>query len=700
MTRLKSVLLCGAALTVPAFSPALAQQNDASRASSDAITDDTAGVVAPIDAAEAGRADPDQITVVGKLTDVVIARDRIDLLQANDLRDLFRQVPSVTVGGSLGIAQKIYVRGLEDSQLNVTIDGAPQHGTLFHHVGRVSLEPEILEQVELKAGPGEATAGFGAIGGAIRFRTRDPVDMLDPGKSVGGIVKGGWFSNDGYKLSGTLYGRLFGDVGVLGSYVYSDRNDFEDGDGNELRGTSAEQHLGFIKIGGDIGLGHRFSLSYERRDEKGEFGVRPNWPVLLGDDLFPVEAERQTVTGNYGYQSAGIFSAELTAYWTNAEFVQDRYDRWGRYGAEIESYGFDARARFDTGKHDIVVGFEHRNDAVMSQYLADPAMWQPWAWDPSIGRFEEDGALFGVYIQDHWRVFDPLLLSFGARYDAYDLDQVTYGDGTNSDGVSFNVGADYEILPGLTLNAGYAEAFRGKEIGDAFTLEKRPGTLSLQPNLQPERVGNLEIGASFQRGGFTASAAYFDMEIEDVILDQLYGANYYENAGDFTSEGFELRAAYEHGPFRLSGFYNHYDSRLNGNRINGYDHIALGNTMGDNWNVTAGFAPSRSFDLEASVTRFDTVNNLEALYRDAEFGYIPSTVEIDKPGYTVVDILSRWSPMRDGGLTLYAGIYNLFDKQYIAHASVADYSDIPGFGIVSGVPEPGRNIRLSASYRF
>ena len=103
----------------------------------------------------------DQITVVGVLTDTELDREQIERTQANDLADLFRGVPSVTVGGGVGIAQKIYVRGLEDSMLNVTVDGAPQRGTLFHHVGRVSIEPELLETVDVQTGPGEATSGFG-----------------------------------------------------------------------------------------------------------------------------------------------------------------------------------------------------------------------------------------------------------------------------------------------------------------------------------------------------------------------------------------------------------------------------------------------------------------------------------------------------------------------------------------------------------
>lgn len=652
------------------------------------------------------------IVVVGALTDVEIDREEIEVLQANDLADLFRNVPSVAVGGGVGLAQKIYVRGLEDSLLNVTIDGAPQRGTLFHHIGRVTIEPEILETVDVQAGPGEATAGFGAVGGAIRFRTRNAVDMLQDGRDIGGIAKAGWFSNDGYKLSGTVYGRIAGDIGILASYVHVNRDPYKDGDGVRQLATGAEQNLGFVKVGGELGGGHRITASYEQRRESGRFGQRPNWPVLAGDRLFEAKGKRQTAILNYGFEGDSGVGIEATGYWTRTNFTQDRFDRWGLYGAEIESYGFDVRAKLAVANHDITVGAEHRRDAVTSEYLADPVMWQPWAWDPNIGSFTEKGSLMGVYMQDHWRVADPLLISFGARYDAYDLDQKTYRTGTKSDGISFNIGAEFEIVRGLSLNAGFAEAFRGKEIGDAFTLEKRPGRLSLSPTLRPERVDNLEGGVKYDLGGFTASAVYYEMTIKNVILDQLgrdasqpiQDAVYYENVGKFKSKGLELRAGYRTGPFSIDAYYNHYDSRLNGNRIEGYEHIALGNSTGDNWAVTAGFQPSDHFNFRASLTRYEDLNNIEVLFREVQLypADVPTTQFIDKPGYTTVDLFGSWRPFGSDRLELQAAVYNLFDKRYIAHASVADYGQLglPDYAIVSGLPEPGRNVRLTASVRF
>lgn len=648
----------------------------------------------------------DELVVVGALTDVILAEDEIALRQANDLQDLFRTTPSVAVGGSIGLAQKIYVRGLEDSLLNVTVDGAPQGGTLFHHIGRVSIEPELLETVELQTGAGEATAGFGAIGGAIRFRTRDPIDLLSDGRRFGGMAKASWFSNDGEKLSLTGAARLVGDLGVMASYVQVDRDEMEDGDGEVLRGAAAKQRLGFIKMGGELGAGHRVSLSYEQREEEGAFGQRPNWPVLAGDQLFPAEGERRTAVANYGYDAARGWRLQATGYWTKTEFTQDRYDRWGLYGAEIETVGFDLRGHFDLGAHRLTAGVEHRRDEVASAYLGPAAQWANWAWDPTIGRFEEEGQLTGLYVQDHWRPTDALQLSFGARYDDYELEQTTYGDATSSDGVSFNGGLEYQITPELAFNIGYAEAFRGKEIGDAFTLETRPGRISLAPDLRPEKVENFEMGLVWARDGFRASAVYYDMAIDDVILDQLgggappEGATYYENIGGYESDGFELRAGYDAGPVAVDAFYTSYDARLNGRTIEGYEQIALGNSMGDNWNVTGTARPFEALELQASLTRYEDLNDIEVLHRSVELGWIGSTRFVDKPGYTVVDLFARWTPFANRNIELLAAVYNVFDKTYRAHASVADYSAIPDYEIVQGVNEPGRNVRLTVSYRY
>lgn len=219
----------------------------------------------------------EKIEVVGASTNFSVTAEDIEQFQANDLADIFRESPSVSVGGSVGVAQKIYVRGLEDAYLNVTVDGAQQTSTLFHHIGRVTLDPDLLKQIDVQAGAGEATNGPGAIGGAIRFKTKDAQDLLNEGEQFGGRVKANYFSNDGTRYSGTLYGKLNPSFGLLGYYSAVDRNTMEDGDGDKIYGTAAEQELTFIKASGDITDKHYLSVSLEQRDEEGHFP-----PDLIG----------------------------------------------------------------------------------------------------------------------------------------------------------------------------------------------------------------------------------------------------------------------------------------------------------------------------------------------------------------------------------------------------------------------------------
>lgn len=648
----------------------------------------------------------DEIVVVGRLTtDRVTARD-IASRQVLDLDEVFRQIPSVSVGGAVSIAQKIYVRGLEDSMLNVTVDGAPQHGTLFHHIGRVAMEPELLKTVDIQTGAGEATAGFGAIGGAIRFRTRDPGDLLEAGQHFGGLAKAGYYSNDGYKLSGSMYGRVWEEMGILASFVQRDSDDMQDGEGNTLAGTGARQRLGFLKFGGPLSERQRLSASYEFRDEQADFGQRPNWPVLEGDPLYPAEGQRETAVVNHGFNVSDRLELETTGYWTQSEFEQDIYDRWGRYGAKIRSVGVDVRANLLLGSHRSVIGVEYRDDHVASGYLESVDVWGDWAWDADVGRFIEEGDVLGVYAQDHWQILEPLLLSYGFRYDRYDLTQVTYDNGADSDGFSFNAGLEYRLTAHWTLLASFGEAFRGKEIGDAFTLEKRPGRISLSPTLEPERVDNFEGGVEYSYDGFRASVAYYNTVIDDVILDQLgngpapQDAVYYENVGEFRAEGVELKAGYSTGVFSVDAYFNHYESTLNDDRIEGYEQIGLGNSIGDNWGVTVGYQPTETLSFQASLLRFEDLNNIEVLQRSVEIGWIESTQFVDKPGYTVVDLFGTWRPFGNDRLSVHAAIYNLFDETYRAHASVADYSAIPDWETVAGVLEPGRDFRLGVSMQF
>ena len=70
--------------------------------------------------------------------------DDIALKQADHLSDLLRDQPGVDIGGAHSTNQRISIRGLQDLDLEITIDGARQNNFMYHHMGNLLINADIL----------------------------------------------------------------------------------------------------------------------------------------------------------------------------------------------------------------------------------------------------------------------------------------------------------------------------------------------------------------------------------------------------------------------------------------------------------------------------------------------------------------------------------------------------------------------------
>jgi hemoglobin/transferrin/lactoferrin receptor protein len=662
----------------------------------------------------------ERIVIVGATTNTEITAEKLEAYQATDLGDIFRHTPSVTVGGSLGVAQKIYVRGMEDTMLNVTVDGAPQTSSLFHHIGRVSIEPELLQSVEVQAGAGEATAGIGAVGGAIRFETKDADDLLEKDEIFGGTVKAGYFSNDGHKESITLYGKATDTVGILASYVNVSNNDMVDGDGEIIPGTAADQTLAFVKVSAELTENQNLSLSYEKREEQGDFSKNTNWQPLETDELYASWGDRETIVLNHAWYLNDLVNLETTLYSTDSSFKRELYT----WDASINTIGFDIRNTSNLGDHSLTYGVEHKNDEVHAE-----------SYGAYGGVNNEEGMVTAFYAQDHWQLTDDLVLSLGARYDAYELEHTgdvvawekdadgnwiatpDYSDPEagnfsvdKQDGVSLNGGLAYSITDDLTFSAGYAQALRGRQIADAFTL----GEVEHNENLEPEEVENSEVGFVYNDGTFIFEASAYLSTINDVVFDKFKGREgvFYENIGDLETAGFEFVAGYQAEDFDVLLSYNTNDVELNntsfvwgdetvhfdGLDLEAYEYAGLGTTVGDSINLSINYDVNAQLAMGFNVNYVADVNGIEVFHRSMELGWVTELETVSKPGYTVADAYISYTPLEN--LTVDLSIQNLFDETYRNHGSVADYGHIDGYESVVGINEAGHDIRLAVSYNF
>lgn len=608
-------------------------------------------------------------------SDAVVTEEQIEKFQASDLEDVFASQPEVAVGGSVGIAQKVYVRGIEDPLLNVTIDGATQAGALFHHTGRLAVEPELLKRVEVEAGAGRATSGAGALGGAIRFVTKDPEDLLRPGEQLGALVKLGSFSNtDGYRASTTLFGRLSDRWSTLVSVNQSDHERFEDGDGNEIPGTDSRQQLGFAKIVGQLPGDQTLKLSHEVRTDEGERPQRPQWQISGFNPLYDLDGRRDTTTVNYGFEPAAnpLVDLGLTVYYTESELEQNVVNRWGRYFGFTRSIGGDLRNSSELGSHTLTYGVDYREDRVNAGGAANRRAE------------EENGTVTGVYLQDDYWLTDHLLLSAGVRYDDYQLDDNNDQSFSEND-VSPNANVAWEVIDGLTLRAGYAEAFRGPSTHDTFKIDRAQN----DPDLKGEKAKNREVGFDYIYRNFTLSGEVYRSEIRDAIADPLFGPVIYQNIGDLESDGYRIGTSYHWQGLQAGLSFHSNEAEVNGEPLTVYVHNLLGNSIGDTWVADLSYRWDRNLEFGWQGRFVQGIDDLET-----------SVGTIDKPGYGVHDLFVHWLPTGNEDLRLTLTVKNVGDKQYIDHASNADYESIPGYEGVIGLPEPGRDIRLGLALRF
>lgn len=633
-------------------------------------------VAAPVVHAEPVTLNTIQVTADREAgADAVVDANAIDRSLASDLDDVFAGEPEVSVGGSVGIAQKVYVRGLEDPLLNVSVDGAVQGGVLFHHTGRIAVDPDLLKRVEVDAGAGKATAGAGALGGAIRFITKDPKDLLREGENVGALIKFGSFSNTkGYSAGTTVFGRLSDQWSTLVSVNQSDHERYEDGKGNEMPGTDARQQLGLAKLVGRFANGQTLRLSHEVRTDGGERPQRPQWVISSFNSLYDLDGRRDTTTLNYGVAPDDNLwlDTEFTLYHSESEIEQNVADRWGRYYGFSRSIGGDLRNTSRIGDHSLTYGVDYREDKVNAGGEADKRAE------------EETGDVLGVYLQADLWLTQQLLLSAGARYDDYNLKD-NNDETFSEDAVSPNANLSWQVVDGLTLKAGYAEAFRGPMPHDAFKMDRAQN----DPNLKGEKAQNTEVGFDYVYENFTLSAEVYRSKIKDAIADALFGPAIYQNIGDLESDGYRIATGYQWNALSAGLSFHSNDAEVDGQPLTVYEHNLLGNTIGDTWVADLAYRWNRTLEFGWQGRFVQGIDDLET-----------SVGAIDKPGYGVHDLFVNWLPTGNEDLRLTLAVKNVADNDYLDHASNADYQNISGYEGVVGLPAMGRDIRLGLAMRF
>jgi len=607
----------------------------------------------------------------GEETQGSITNEDLTKRSATDLNDIFQKTPSITVSGGRNQAQQIHINGLESNLSNVTIDGAKQ-GNIYHHAGTVFVEPELLKQVGIDAGAGNALQGLGALNGTLRFETKNAFDLLPEDQTFASLTKGLYYSNgEGYRASQSLAFRLSDNWAFLLSGSKSDRDAYKDGNGDvvELTDYTSENYL--LKFSGQFETGHSLDFAYESvlTDTVAfdRFNITEDFLNSTGRPpglLQRNELGRESFTFNYGFTSDTNDYVDLKA---TASVSQQEYRRLtSGENSELESVGFSIRntSRFA--------------ENFKSTYGFDYQQFDNNAFNVGISpnRVNESETAYGFFLQNDWQLHEMASLSFGARYDTYDFDSIA-GNNFKSSEFSPNVMLTVNPIDDLTLTASYAKAFRGVGIREGFLPGDRPAEL----DGEGEESETFKLTARYERDGLFVSGSCFDQSIDNYLYPIATGRGGPNGSfGDITNHGYEFRVGYQKNGFATSLAVS--DSSPN---VSGYAYTDdLGIVVaGRRWILDTSYNHE-----DSGVTLGANIEHRESVDEVALAGPFPAVS--GKDSYTLVNAYLNWEVNQIEDLTISLNVDNLFDEQYQDHTIYT----------ASGFASPGREVRLGASYKF
>lgn len=632
-----------------------------------------------------------------------IDENDIQIRQADHLSDLLRSIPGVDVGGAHSLNQRINIRGLDDRDLVISIDGAVQNTYMYHHMGNLQIHADILKAVDVEVGTNSVING--GLGGAVRFETKQARDLLEYGQQFGGRVQGSLANNDSSGASISLFGQLSNQVDILAYYNYVDRDNYTVGggkiigangivinDNGEVKGLAGKTNDALVKLGLDINPDQRLEFGIEHYKDEGDYSYRPD--MGLATDLaisgslnlplvYPTKFTRETYTLNHDLNWLNNSTLKTSVYYNNSDLWRDEKSIAERFPGSPSLIEGNARN----------TGFNILGDTTIQNNLVNHLVYGIEYIDHETEYREngvftsgEESSNLALYIQDKISFDNGFSVTPGIRYDRYDVDS-TVVDNT-FDEITLALAAEYQLSDHFIIQFSSTQLFKGPELSEVFIGAGVGDTPN--PDIKAETGFNHQLGLIYNgTNGFDAGITFFKTTIDDYIYEYAD-----DNIGDAEIDGFETFVSYQIGNLTTILSYANQDSELDAfDAYPQFEGARLDRTIGDNANLSVDYIIPKA--------------NLKFHWNTRAVSGLSAQIDVDelsnkKKGYSVHDISMRWLPENNlKGLELTFGVDNIFDKRYASHASRTGNSVHPFFGPLHLTDyEPGRNIKATIAYKF
>jgi vitamin B12 transporter len=404
----------------------------------------------------------------------VITRADIQRWQANDVADVLRRVPSLSIvnQGGAGQLTTLNIRGTNSNHVLVLVDGVKIGSATSGLTAFEFLPLEQIERIEVLRGPRSSLYGSEAIGGVIQiFTRRDAARGFTPSASV----------SVGTESTRKANMNL---AGGNGSTWFNANVGYDKTDGlNASPAMNRPDADGYKNDSASVRFGHRFAsganVELSALQAKGWNNYDSAWSL---EDQRQFDNQVLGLKASTPLGSRATVTAQLGRSKDDNDFISDGVVT---YSANTVRKTASLQTDLKLGRQgQVSLGVEQQRDALPSGTLSV---------NDRITR-----STFAVYEQPWGRNH----LEVAARRDKTD----DYGSSSTG-----SLALARDLTPNTRLKASYGTAFKLPTFLDLYGWGGSPA-------LKPERSKNTEIGLSGStRTDWQWSATAFDNRIRDLI---------------------------------------------------------------------------------------------------------------------------------------------------------------------------------------
>lgn len=527
----------------------------------------------------------------------VVTKEEIERSNAKTVGDVLKNVPGVRVmnDGSQGM-KRIQIRGEDAFRTVVMIDGQriAEHKSMSG--APILIDPSMIERIEVIKGPASVLYGSDAIGGAVNIITKKGGERPVEGEVSAGMTSG----NSGTSLSGSIFGAYEGwEYRVAASHEKAGNlhTPFGEVENTDFSAKNASLYVAY-NFTEDLKAG----VTLDHYDLDFNTGLQDMAAAGYDDFLVAVPEWKRTKAG--AFVEAKNLTENLVR--VRADAFYQKSDKWmhnrvwvspmpvysmkmDNYADnELDQYGVSLQTDWQLGDlHYLIAGYEFNYDDL--EALTNTHTRSDWSVPGRNDSYSRKQSRNTGYQQMHavYAAMESLLpadftLNYGARYTWVESEVKTWEGETSqsadattdpgtpglaykdkkssSDGRAvFNLGTVWRGIEHTALRTTWAQGFRAPNLMERYIpTSMGGGNVVANPDLEPERSNNYEIGARFTPGRAVLDVAVFYSDADNYIatFEIQPGTYMNKNVAGAKTHGIEIEASYR--------FENGFEPYVNG----------------------------------------------------------------------------------------------------------------------------------------